>query len=107
MLFDFRAGLGFGEDRLMQLRVFHFRLFQDRNVGVCVLPKVEEVLVGGFGFNGVAGERVRTAQLQMGQRTDGFVTNDSSVTKNFLELSCGFGAAMSGEVRHPSYVDGI
>jgi len=31
----------------LQLRVFGFSLFQNRNVGVGVLPQGEEVLTGG------------------------------------------------------------
>jgi hypothetical protein len=32
----------------LQLRVFRFRLLQDRNVGVGVFPEGQEILVGGF-----------------------------------------------------------
>jgi hypothetical protein len=38
---------------LLQLRVLHLRLLQDRDVGVSVFPEGEKVLVGGSSFGSV------------------------------------------------------
>jgi hypothetical protein len=34
----------------LQFRVFSFGFFQDGNIGVCIFPQREEVVVGGAGF---------------------------------------------------------
>jgi hypothetical protein len=57
----------------LQLRVLRLSLLQDRDVGVGVFPEGEEILVGGAGFGGVAGHRVGSAELKMGQCPDRFV----------------------------------
>jgi hypothetical protein len=51
--------------KLLQLSVFRLGLLQDGNVGVRVFPEGEEILVGSFGFGGVAGEDVGTGQANM------------------------------------------
>jgi len=38
-------------EALLQLRVLGFGLFQNGDFGVSVFPKVEEILIGGAGFD--------------------------------------------------------
>jgi len=52
---------------LLQLPVLSLRLLQNRNVGIGVFPEGEEVLIGGFGFGGVALHGIRSTQLEMSQ----------------------------------------
>ena len=40
--------------RLMKLRILRFGSDEDRNVRVCVFPEGEKIIVGSFGFGGVA-----------------------------------------------------
>jgi len=46
---------------LVQLRVLRLGFDEDGDAGIGVFPEGEEILIGGFGFGGVAGDRVGTA----------------------------------------------
>jgi hypothetical protein len=61
-------------------------LLQDADVGVGVFPEREEILIGGLGFGGVALQGVSSAELEMGERSDGFVYCNSGMVEDFLEL---------------------
>src|SRR5271169_1156351 len=56
--------------RLLQLRVFCLGFFQDWDVGVGVFPEREEILIGGFGFGGVALHGISATQLEARQCPD-------------------------------------
>jgi hypothetical protein len=51
------------EVQSVQFRVLGFGLFQDRDVGVGILPKRKEFLIGGAGFSGVALQGVSATDL--------------------------------------------
>jgi hypothetical protein len=50
---------------LFQLRVLRLRLLQDGDVGVGVLPKGEEILVGGMGFDRVISYGVGPGEAEL------------------------------------------
>ena len=52
---------------LLQLRVLRFGLLQNGDVGVCVFPQREKILICGTGFGGVALQSVCAPELQMGE----------------------------------------
>jgi hypothetical protein len=89
---------------LLQLRVLSFGLPQNRDVGVCVLPESEEVLIGCKGFAGVTLHCGSSADLQMCERSDGFTSNNLSLGQDFLELRYGFASLMRRQISFPAYV---
>ena len=91
----------------MQLGVLGFGFFQDGDVGVGVFPQHEEILIGGTGFGGVALHGVCTRESKMGQRTDGFIHNDSAMVEDCLELGSGFAALMPGQIGFSAYIGGL
>jgi len=52
---------------LLQLCVLRFGFFQDGDFGIGVFPERKEILVGSLGFGGVAGEDIRTGELEAGE----------------------------------------
>jgi len=48
--------------KLLQLRVFRPGFFQDRKIGVGILPEGKEILVGGAALLGIALERIGAGQ---------------------------------------------
>src|SRR6266852_2668932 len=89
----------------LQLRVLGFRLLQDGDVGVGVLPEGEEILVGGerpdagsIGIRALRGSRLQgvgTSHSQMRQRSRPAVPDDPAVLENLLKLG-GSSTALSG-----------
>ncbi len=47
---------------LPQLRVLRFRLLQDRNIRVRVLPQRKEILIGRLGLDGVALQHISATE---------------------------------------------
>ena len=79
---------------LLELCVFGFCFFQDRNIGIGVFPEGEEILVGGFGVGGIAsGDRV--------------VQDDAGMMEDFLELACRCRALVCRKVRLASHVNNV
>src|SRR6266850_7610051 len=92
---------------LLQLCVFCLCFEKDRNVGIGVFPEGEKILVGGARFGCVALHRVATTQLEMSQRTDGFIGHDPAMVEDFLKLCCRFAALTRGKIGFSSYIDRI
>jgi hypothetical protein len=55
-----------GSERLVEFCVFGFGLEEDRDVGVGVFPRSEEILIGGASFCGVALESAGAGEIQLG-----------------------------------------
>jgi hypothetical protein len=58
----------------LQLCVLRLGFLQDGNVGVGVFPEGEEIFVGGTGFGVVSGERISSAELEMGECAEEYVS---------------------------------
>jgi hypothetical protein len=71
---------------LLQLGVFPFRFFENRNIGIGIFPQGEEILIGGPRLEPVSRHGIGRAQLQMRQRADRIPGYDPSVVENLLEL---------------------
>src|SRR6266581_907759 len=93
--------------RSLQLGVFRLGLLKDRDVGVGVFPKGEEILVGGLCPGLISRQSQRSAQLQMRQCAYRVGTDDAAVVENFLEFRSGFGTVSGGQVRLATHIDRI
>ena len=91
----------------MQFSVFLFRLLEDRDVGIGVFPQGEEVLIGRSGFDGFPLHGIGSTDLEMRQRTDGLVHNDTAMVEDFLELGGGFPALARRQVSLAADINGI
>ena len=84
---------------LLELCVFGFCFFQDRNIGIGVFPEGEEILVGGerpdaggIGIRSLRGSRlqgVRPSHAQMRQRSRPAVPDNTAVVDDLLKLGDG------------------
>jgi hypothetical protein len=92
---------------LLQLRVFGFGLLEDEDVGVGVFPEREEILISRLGLRAVALHGIGSADLKMGECSDGFVDYNSAMVENFLELGDDFAALVRGKIGFSAHVDGI
>jgi hypothetical protein len=92
---------------LLQLRVLSFSLLQDGDVGVGVFPEREEILVRRLGLGRVALHNIGSADLEMGEYSDGLVDYNSAMVEDFLELGGGFAALMRGQIGFASNKNGI
>jgi anti-sigma B factor antagonist len=63
----------------LQLGVFSFGLLEDRNIGVGVLPHLEEILVRRLGLGVIARENVSAAKPEMRERADGRISREAGV----------------------------
>jgi hypothetical protein len=72
--------------QLVQIRVFCFSFLQDGDVRVSVLPEGEEILIGRFRFGRVALHGVGSADLQVSERADWLVQDNSATIEDYLEL---------------------
>src|SRR5215472_10217577 len=95
------------ELKLWQPGVLGFRLFEDRNVRIGILPKNEEILIGRFRSRVISCENVSPAELQVRQRADGITCKKSFVVENFLELDRGFSALVLREIRLTAHPDRV
>src|SRR5882724_313487 len=91
--------------KLREPSVLGFGLLQDGDVGVGVFPEREEVLVGGAGFGGVAGEGVGASEAQVGQRADDAVQDYAAMVEDFLEFGGGFTSLLGGAVGFGAHID--
>ena len=95
---------------MLTLTAWHdsaFGLFQDRDVGVGVSPESEEVLIGRFGFGGVALHGIRTAQFQPRQRSLRIILYNARMINILLKLSACFPAIVHGQVDFPLTKDRV
>jgi hypothetical protein len=78
------------EDRLLlQLRVLGFRSDENRNVRIGVFPKREEILIGRLALGGVASHDIGSADLEMRERSNGFVEHNTAMVEDFLSWDSG------------------
>jgi hypothetical protein len=63
---DLGSDRGYRVAKSLEFGVFGFGLGEDGDVGGGVFPDGEEVLVGGAGFGGVAGEGVGAGETELG-----------------------------------------
>src|SRR5260370_2295309 len=92
---------------LLQLRVFRLSLLQDWNVMVGVFPQRQEILIRGAALGGVALQRIGTCELEMGQRADGFIQNNTTMVEDSLKLCRCFAAPMCGKIGFSSHIYGV
>ena len=75
---------------LLQFRVLCPGFFQDGDVGVGVLPQIEEVLISSAGWGFVSSERIGTPHLPMCQRTERKIHQATGMIQEFLKLAVRF-----------------
>ena len=61
-------------------------MLEDGDVGVGVFPEGEEILIGGAGFCGVAGESVGAGEFEMSQGADEAIGDKAAMVEDFLKL---------------------
>lgn len=77
------------------------------DVGVGVFPEVEEILVGGLGFGGVAGEGVGAGGTEMRKRAQREFSTMPRWSRNFWNSAAARGAIVGGQIGLASNVGGI
>src|SRR5262249_32881032 len=102
-------------NQLLQLRVLRLGLLQDRDVGVGVFPKGEEILIRSAGFtasgvfsialDGLRLDKIRASQSQTGQRTPGKVPHHATVVNELLKFCCRLVAMAESEISFTAHVD--
>jgi hypothetical protein len=90
----------------LELCVLRLGLPEDGDIGIGVFPQREKILVSGACFERIALERVGTPELQMSQRTDGFIQNNPAMVEDFLKLCRCFSAFMDGKIGFSSHETG-
>jgi hypothetical protein len=88
-----------GRGQLLHLRVLRLGLVEDGDIGVGVLPKREEILIGRACFSGVPLHYVSAGHTDTCQSTNGVVEYNTSVIKNLLKLRHGLDRLTSREIR--------
>ena len=83
---------------LLQPRILRFGLLEDGDIGIGVFPEGEKILVGGFGFGGVALQGVGAGEAEMRQGTMLVVKNDARVSKDILKIRGGIFAETQAEL---------
>ena len=78
----------------MQRGVFDSGLHEDRDVGVCISPQPEEILVGGAGPFLVFRQYVSSPELQACEGARWIAGDDSAMRENFFEFNRGFPTAV-------------
>src|SRR5947207_1273943 len=95
------------QPELLQLHVLCQRVLKDRNIGVGILPKLEESLVRGLTLYAVASEDFGSALFKISQSTNRFVHRQAARVDNLLELRRSFFPVLRGQVRFSTYVNRI
>ena len=80
----------------LELGVLRLCLPEHRNVRVGVLPQREELLVRSLRLGLFARQRVRPSQLQIRQRANRIVGNDSVMVDDFLKFGGSIGTPSFG-----------
>jgi len=92
--------------RLLELGVSGLGFLEDGDIGVCVFPQGEEILIGYAALGGVARKSVGTRQAQTRQRVEGRNRIDTTVVKDLAELDGGLRAVPRTEVGQAPNIDG-
>src|SRR5580700_378391 len=92
---------------LLQLCVLHLRFFQDRNLGIGVLPNGEEIFVLLASLGCVTLHRVSAGHAEMRKHAERVANHDSAVIHNFLKFPGGFGTLAGGQVCLATHIDRI
>src|SRR6516162_2323371 len=92
---------------LPQPRVLRLGFFEDRNVGVGILPEVEELFVGGDSPLSVTLESVRAAKTEPRKRPEWAILEDAAVVENLLKFGTSFIASTQQEIRLGAQIDRI
>ena len=87
-----------GATHVLQLCILGSGLLEDRDVGVDVVPRRKEVLIGLSCLGVITRQRVSPAELQVCQSTNRIADNESSVIENLLEFRIGLSAVMCGHI---------
>src|SRR5262249_54390306 len=77
------------------------------NIGIGVLPEVQEILIGGLRFCRVPGDRIGARELQARQGTEREVQHDSAVIEEFLEFDRPRRSILLVQVRHAAEISRI
>ena len=91
----------------MQLCVLGLGLFQNGNIWVRIFPQSEEILTRGFCFGHFSRESLRSAQLQVRQRTNWIANDNAEMVKNLLELGNCFTASALRQIGLAPHIDRI
>ena len=75
---------------LLELRVFHPRVLENRDVRIGIIPEGEEILISSFCLNRISRERERPAELQARQRADRIGEDDPAMVEDLLKFGRGF-----------------
>ena len=92
---------------LSELCVLCLCLLQDGDVRIGILPKNQEVLISSAGLGGVTGHRVRTTELEMGERADWFIQHNAPMVEVFWELGGCFLALMRSKIGFSAHINGV
>src|SRR5215471_181923 len=90
---------------LLQLRVLCFRLPQDRNIRVRVLPKRKEILIGRLGLRDIALQHISATEPKMSNCTDRLVQDEAAMIENLLELGGSLAALVRSQVGFTTHKD--
>src|SRR5262249_3051708 len=88
-------------------RVLSLSFFQDRDVGVCVLPNVEEILVGCLCLVLISRQSKRSTELQIRQCTYRIRAHYAPMIKDLLKLGGGFRVLLGGQEGFAAHVRGV
>ena len=72
--------------RRLQFRVFGFGLFKDWEVGVCILPQLEEILIIRLCFRGITLSECGTGKSEVRECGDRFVQRHSRIVEYPLKV---------------------
>jgi hypothetical protein len=87
--------------------VFRPGLFDDRDLGVGVLPQRQKISVGAFRLHGFARECERSCQLQTRHGVHRIDEHDASMIENPLELGGGLCGLIRRKVGLTAHIDGL
>src|SRR6202011_1633920 len=91
----------------MQLGILRLGLLEDGNIRIGIFPQRQKILVRGTALRTFALHRVGAPELQMRQRSDGFVEHNATMVEEFLKFFCRFNASVRRKKRFSSHIDRI
>ena len=81
----------------LQPRILCFGLFKDRDIGVRVFPKCQEILIGSLRLGLVLRQSEHSTELQVRQCADGVRAYDTAMIENLLKLGGRFRISTAGK----------
>ncbi len=90
---------------LLQFFGFGFGFAEDGDVGVGILPEGEEILIGGAGLGGIAGEGFGASDTNVRESAGRTILHEPAVIDNFLKFRGGGASLLAGQIRFPTGED--